>query len=46
MVAQVGGYYVKPFCGKEGVNQGESLFPNIFNVVVEAVVHHWESLMV
>ena len=25
--------------------QGGPLLPNIFNVVVEAVVHHWESLV-
>ena len=27
------------------MTQGEPLSPNIFNVVVDAVVHHWESLI-
>ena len=27
------------------MTQGEPLLTNIFNVVVEAVVHHWESLV-
>ena len=28
------------------MTQGDPLLPNIFNVVVEAVVHHWEYLVV
>ena len=46
MVAWVGGYYVEPFFGERGVNQGKPLLPSIFNVVVEAVVRHWEYLVV
>ena len=45
MVARAGGYYVEPFCGEIGVTQGEPILLNIFNVVVESVVRHWESLV-
>ena len=41
----VGGYYVEPFYGERGVTQGEPLLPNISNVMLEAVVRHWESLV-
>ena len=30
---------------ERGVTQGDPLSPNIFNVVVGAMVRHWESLM-
>ena len=43
-MAWAGGYYVEPFCRDIGVTQGETLLPNIFNVVVEAVVRHWGYL--
>ena len=46
MVARTGGYYGAPFRGERGVTQGDPLLPTIFNVVVDAVVCHWESLMV
>ena len=46
MVARVGGYYRAPLRGKRGVTQVDPLFPTIFNVVVDAVVCHWESLLV
>ena len=39
-------YYVEPFCGERGVTQGGPLLPNIFNVVVEAVVRHSGSMVV
>ena len=45
MVAQEGRYYREPLCGEQGFTQGYSLSPTIFNVVVDAVVHHWESLV-
>ena len=45
MVARTEGYYVEPFCGETGVTQGEPILLNIFNVVVEAVVRHWEYLV-
>ena len=31
---------------ERGVTLGDPLSPSIFNVVVDAVVCHWESLMV
>ena len=46
MVARVVGYYRAPFRGEIGVTQGDPLSPTMFNVVVDAVVCHWESLMV
>ena len=45
MVAQAGGDYGETFCGERGVTQGDPLLPTIFNVVVDAVVRHWYSLM-
>ena len=45
MVERAGWYYVEPFFGDRGVTQGEPLLPNICNVVMEAVVRHWESLV-
>ena len=34
-----------PFRGERGVTQGDPLSPTIFNVVVDTVVCHWESLV-
>ena len=45
IVAWVGGYYREPFRGDIGVNQGDPLPPTISNVVMDAVVRHWESLV-
>ena len=45
-VAREGGYYGTAFQGFRGVIQGDPLFPTIFNVVVDAVVHHWVEEMV
>ena len=45
MVVRAGRYYRAPLCGEQGVTQGYPLSPTIFNVVVDAVVHHWESLV-
>ena len=41
MVARSGGYYGTAFKGIRGVTQGDPLSPRIFNVLVDAVVHHW-----
>ena len=41
MVARAGGYYRTAFGGERGVTQGDPLSPTIFNVLVDAVVHHW-----
>ena len=46
MVARAGGYYRKGFKGGRGVAQGDPLSPTIFNVVVDAVVRHWVTLVV
>ena len=40
------GYYGAPFCGERGVTQDNPLSSTILNLVVDAVVHHWESLLV
>ena len=45
MVARVGGYYRVAFKGARGVTQVEPLYPTIFNVVVDAVVRHWVTVM-
>ena len=45
MVVRVGGYYRGPFLRERGVTQGYPLPPTIFNVVVDALVCHWESLV-
>ena len=44
MVAQAGGYYGDAFKGARGVTQGNPLSPTIFNVVVDAVFHHWVTM--
>ena len=46
MVARAGGYYGATFHRDRGVTQGDPLLPKIFNVVVDTVVCHWESLLV
>ena len=45
MVEQAGGYYGEPFHEERGVKQGYPLFPTIFDVAMDAVVRHWESLV-
>ena len=45
VVDRAGGYYGVVFKSFRGVTQGELLSPTIFNVVVDAVVHHWVSLV-
>ena len=46
MVARAGGYYRTAFQGDCEVTQGNTLSPNIFNVVVDAAVRHWVTVMV
>ena len=43
MAARSGGYYGTAFKGERGVTQGDPLFPTLFNVVVDAVVRHWQE---
>ena len=45
MVARTGGYYGAAFQGFWGVTQLGPLSLTIFNVVVDAVVHHWISFV-
>ena len=45
MVAKAGGYYGSVFKISRGVTQGYPLYPTIFNVVVDAVVRHWVTVM-
>ena len=46
MAARAGGYYGTEFQGARGVTQGYLLSPTIFNVVVDAVVRNWVTVMV
>ena len=46
MVARAGDYYGAPFHREIGITHGNPLSPTISNVVVDAVVRHWESLLV
>ena len=45
MVARAGGYYVPPFKGYCGVNQGETLYPTIPKVFVESVIRQWMTVV-
>ena len=45
MVARAVGYYGEAFKGAPGVTQGDPLSPTIFNVVVDAVVRHWVTML-
>ena len=45
MVARVGGHYGETFCRERGITQGDPLSPTIFNLVVDVIVRHWESLV-
>ena len=46
IVVRVGGYYRAEFTSAWGMTQGDPLSPTILNVVVDAVVLHWVSVMV
>ena len=46
IVARTDGYYGAAFKGDIGVTQGDLLYPIIFNVVVDEVVHHCVAVMV
>ena len=45
MVEKAGRYFGRPFKGYLGVTQGYHLSPTIFDVVVDAVIHHWVTVV-
>ena len=45
MMARAGGYYGEDFKGDRRVTQFDPLSPTIFNVVVDAVVRHWVTII-
>ena len=45
MVAKASGNFGRPFKGYQGVTQGKTLSPMIFNVVMDAVIHHWVTVV-
>ena len=46
MVAMTGRYHIFPIEIFQGVTQGNPLLPNIFNILMDAVMHHWVMLVV
>ena len=46
MVARSGSYYRSTFQGARVVTQGDLLSPTTFNVVVDAVVRHWVTVII
>ena len=45
MVAWAGRYDGIPFQGLRGFTQGETLYPTIFNIMVDDVMRHWVMLV-
>ena len=46
MVDQAGCYYGAPFKGPRGVPQVDPLSPAIFNMVVYALIIHWDIVVI
>ena len=45
MVARAGGYFGLPLKGYCGMTQGDPLSPTLFNVVVDAFIRHWVTVV-
>ena len=45
MVAKSGGYNDPPSKVFRGVTQGNPLSPTIFNISMDAVMHHWVAVV-
>ena len=45
MIARTSGYYGYPFRGYWSVTQGGSLYPYIFNFVVDVIVLDWVGIV-
>ena len=45
MVAKADGYFRRLFKGYQGVTQGDPLSHTIFNVVVDAIIRHWVTVV-
>ena len=45
MVAMDGGCFGMPIKGYHGVAQGDPLSPTVFNVVGDAIIRHWVTLV-
>ena len=45
MVDNAGRYFGRPFKGYRGVTQVDPLSPTIFNVVVDAIICHWVTVV-
>ena len=45
MVARASGYCGLHFKGYHRVTQGDPLYPTIFNVIVDATIRNWETVM-
>ena len=46
MVAKTGGYFPPPFQGYCGLTQVDPVSPTVFNVVVDAVIRNWITVVV
>ena len=46
LVCRASGVYGKPFRAGRGVTQGGPLSPKLFNILVDAIVREWLTLLV
>ena len=45
MMARAGKYYGVPFQGTHGVTHGDPIYPIILNMVVDAVIWNWVTIV-